>query len=300
MLDADRIARTSSLPLSALRSFEATARRGSMSGAAVELNVTPGAVSRQITALERLVGTALFERGARGVSLTEAGRQLFLDVEGGFEKLRAGLRQAGRQSTPVRLTALPSFATRWLLPRLVLFQKEYPEIDVRVHSSLDIMDLTGGHHDLAVRYGRGSWPGVSADLLMGGIAYPVCSPDFLTRVPRLATPADLLGVPLVHNSATERWEDWFAENGVAVGPIRRGIVVDDYALALEYALGGHGVALGRDALVRADIATGRLVRPVAGGLLSRFGYYLARSTAHSLTEDAEVFAAWLRREARNS
>jgi LysR family glycine cleavage system transcriptional activator len=298
MPDADRTARPAHLPLSALRSFEATARHGSMSAAAVELNVTPGAVSRQITALERMVGAALFERGARGVFLTEAGRRLFLDVAGGFEKLRAGLREAGRRSKPVRLTTLPSFATRWLLPRLVSFQADHPEIDIRVHSSLDLMDLAGGQHDLAVRYGRGTWPGVSAVLLMGGDAYPVCSPEFLTRVPRLTEPADLLRVPLVHNSATERWEDWFAENGVAAGPVRRGIVVDDYALALEYALGGHGVALGRDALVRADIAAGRLVRPVAGALLSRFGYYLARSPAHHLSEEAELFAGWLRQHAR--
>lgn len=136
--------RLQNLPLPALRAFEATARHGSMSGGAAELNVTHGAVSRQIASLERLVGCAVFERGARGVRWAAAGEQLFGAVHSGFDRMRAGLRDAGRPQAPVRLTTLPSFATRWLLPRLIGFQGEHPEIDVRVHTSVDLTDLSQG------------------------------------------------------------------------------------------------------------------------------------------------------------
>lgn len=283
------------LPLAALRAFEATARHGSMTGAAAELNVTHGAVSRQIAALERLIGGPVFERGARGVVLTDMGRQLFQEVGGGFERLRAGLRLAGTAAPEaVRLTTLPSFATRWLLPRLVVFQATHPEIEVRVHSSLDITDLAAGHYDLAVRYGRGGWPGVAAEPLLRGPVFPVCTPELLQRLGGLRDPSDLLRAPLIHNSATERWADWFQEFGVAAPEMPRGPVVDDYALTLEYALGGFGVALGREALVREELARGRLIRPLPHVLTSPFAYFLVWPAARRPHPAAELFAGWLR------
>lgn len=285
------------LPLAALRAFEATARQGSMTAAAAELNVTHGAVSRQIASLERLLGTAVFERGARGVNLTNAGRQLFRDVGGGFEKLRHGLSEVRTTARIVWLTTLPSLATRWLLPQLVAFQNEQPGIEVRIHSSLDIADLTGGHFELGIRYGRGNWPGVKAEILLRGETFPVCSRDLLARIGPFAGPADLLHAPLIHNAATERWADWFEANGVTAPELPRGPVVEDYALALEYAVGGFGIALGREVLVRDDIERGRLVRPVAGALASDFGYYLVRSIARPVSPDAELFASWLIRSA---
>lgn len=297
MPELERSARATDLPLTALRAFESTARHGSMTKAAAELNVTHGAVSRQIAALERVVGTLVFERGARGVRLTQTGQRLFLDVQSGFERLRTALHEAGRAAEPVRLTTLPSFATRWLLPRLAAFHLEYPTIDVRVHSSLDILDLATGHYDLGIRYGRGSWAGLSANLLASVTVYPVCSPEFLERSGPVSKPSDLLAAPLIHNSSTERWADWFAENGVAMRRPRGGIVVDDYALALEYALSGQGVALGRDILIQADLAAGRLIAPVPAGMRSRFAYYLVRSPTNPPSDNATLFAAWLERVA---
>lgn len=286
------------LPLSALRAFEAAARRGSMTAGASELNVTHGAISRQITSLEQLVGCALFERGARGIRLTAAGERLFHAVANGFEQIRTALHGAGMPQSAVRVTTLPSFATRWLLPRLMTFRALHPEIEIRIHSSLDIADLRVGHHDMAIRYGKGSWPGLSAERLLRGTAYPVCSPAFLSGRAPITAPADLLLVPLIHNSATERWVDWFEENGVDLDVAPRGVIVDDYALALEYALGGHGVALGRDALVRDDVARGRLIRPIAGRLSSRFSYYLVQLSTRPLSAHASVFAEWLKEAAR--
>ena len=292
--------RPAPLPLAALRAFEAAARHGSMSAAAAELNVTHGAISRQIAALERLAGFAVFSRGARGVGLTSRGSQLFHEVHGAFERLRSAFH-AGAEPvrTPVSLTTLPSFASRWLMPRLAGFNAEHPGIQVRVHTGLEIADLGGRPgHDLAIRYGRGTWKGVTAEPLLGGDAFPVCSPDFLAKVGAPDRAADLLHLPLVHDSGVEWWADWFRAHGVT-GPVPAGVVVDDYALALDFALDGHGLALGRSVLVRSDLARGRLVRPFGRTFMLRLGYYLARAAGHPLGEDALLFAGWLRAAARN-
>lgn len=283
-------------PLSMLRAFDAAARHASMSRAAIELNVTHGAVSRQIVALERLLGVQLFQRRSRGVQLTEAGTRLFHGVFAGFERIRVtlqDLRQECRQR-PVTITTLPTLASRWLMPRLARFQTEFPSIIVNVRTGTELDDLADPEIDFAIRYGAGNWPNTKSDIVLSANAYPVCSPAFLDKHGPWDSAAELLNVPLVHDVTRQWWIDWFLAAGVQISSLRGGIVVDEYGLAVQFALDGYGVALARDPLLDRDLASGALVRLFDVEVLPRFAYYIARDVARILKPDAEILIGWLR------
>ena len=279
-----------------LRAFEAAARHASMSRAAVELNVTHGAVSRQIVGLERLLEMRLFLRKSRGVQLTEAGTRLFHGVFAGFERIRVtvdDLRQDRRQKA-VTVTTLPTLASRWLMPRLVEFQAEHSDISVNIRTGTGLDDLADPTIDFAIRYGTGTWLNTASDLLLTANAYPVCSPSFLDKHGDIAAPIALLQAPLIHNVTRQWWIDWFLAAGVTAKALTGGIVVDEYGLAVQFALDGYGVALARDPLLDRDIASGALVRLFDVNVTPRFAYYLAHDIARPLRREAALLMGWLK------
>src|SRR5215469_12184011 len=168
-------------PLNALRCFEVAARHLSFTKAALELNVTHSAVSHQIKTLEEWLGMQLFRRVNRGLMLTEAGQAYLKPVREAFERLGEAtrrLRSKGR-SGPLTLTVMPSFAAKWLMPRLRRFRERHPEIDVRISAQSHLVDFAREDVDICIRYGRGSWPGVTAVLMMPESMFPLASPLLL-------------------------------------------------------------------------------------------------------------------------
>lgn len=282
-------------PLVMLRAFEAAARHGSMSRAAVELNVTHGAVSRQIVALERRFGRRLFHRKARGVQLTEEGLRLFHGISSGFERIRVAVEdlRTDHERRRVTVATLPTLANRWLIPRLARFQALYPDILIHVRTGTELDDLADPAIDFAIRYGAGTWSNTTAKRLLSANAYPVCSPSFVARHGPFEGPAELLRLPLIHDSTRQWWVDWFLAAGIRIGSLNGGIVVDEYGLAVQFALDGYGIALARDPLLNRDLATGALTRLFDISVTPRFAYYLVHDGARQLSAEAELLMGWL-------
>lgn len=262
------------LPLAALRTFDSVARHLSFTKAAAELAVTQSAVSHQIRSLESDMCVRLFKRLNPGIALTEAGAQLAPEVRAALERLGAAVaytKRCGRGGV-LRVGAGGAFATGWLVPRLGRFAAAHPEIEVRLSMAMRNPDLEEDELDLAVlsretgqESGRPPQPDGEAVLFEERI-YPVCSP---TLLPLLRTPADLVRVTLLHEECDEApsprsalsWEPWLERLGAADQPRRSGIRLSHFTLVLAAALDGVGVALGREQLIRAPLAEGRLVRP---------------------------------------
>lgn len=254
-------------PLQTLRAFEAAGRLLSMALAAAELNVTPGAVSRQIQTLEDDLGVALFRRMTRRIALTEEGVRLHQVVSRSLAELaREAERLRARDAAPrLTISTSVSFASKWFAPRLHRLMARLPDVDIRLEVSDVNIDLSDGRVDAALRYGIGTYPGTVADRILAETMSPVCSPDYRTCMGGLAAPADLLRCTLLNesrvlhdDSALPNWERWFAAAGVEKAR-SRGPTLSHGSLTIEAALRGEGVALGRSVLVAEDIAAGRLV-----------------------------------------
>lgn len=278
-------------PLSALRVFEVAARHPNFSAAAGELHVTPGAVSRQVTALESRLGVALFVREARCNRLTGAGVQLADRLRVAFGLLRDAVRGVAQEQQRVVVTALPSFAALWLLPRLPGFGERHPGIDIDLRPSREIVALERGGIDLAIRYGRGRWPGTEARRLLDEQLFPVCTPA-LARRHRPRSLDDLLAMPLIHDSDFP-WAQLFERHGVAAPKRLPGIAVDDSSIALQAAERGQGVLLARSVLVADALAAGRLKRLLRVSVASDYAYFLAWPRQRVLSPAAAAFRDWL-------
>lgn len=285
------------LPLGALRVFEAAARLGSFLKAADELAITPGAVSRQIKALEAELGVRLFDRFNRAVRLTERGAALAVGVRQGFGLVAQAVDQArsGRDA-PLVISATPSLAARWLVPRLYRFQERYPEIDVRVSASDIAMDLARDGVDIALRYGSGPYPNLHAERLAVARLFPVCTPAFAAQAP-LKVPADLARVALLHDmnavGVEPAWADWLATVGVEGVDLTKGARFSNTYLTIEAVLAGKGVALAHLALVMDDLASGRLIRPFEGELRSTAAYSLLCLPERADLPNVRRFRSWI-------
>jgi LysR family glycine cleavage system transcriptional activator len=283
-------------PLQSLRAFEAAAAHLSFQRAAVELSVTPSAISHQVRALEDTLGQPLFRRLARQLALTPAGQRLFDDLRMGFDALEAGVGRLRRPSASqtVTLTTGTAFAARWVLPRMAAFSKACPGIDLRLHAGETVVDLVRGDADIAVRSGSGSWPGLVSHELMHERYAPLCSPMLgLKRV------SDLPGHPLIHCDwqpqalAPALWPRWFREAGL-VPPRGRstraaGLSFSDETHAMLAALAGHGVALLSLTLAAEELRSGALVQPF-GPALDTGSYFLA--TAIGRENEPPIRAVW--------
>ena len=292
-------------PLNALRTFEAAARHLSFVEAADELCVSPAAVSHQIRMLEDHLGTALFHRSSRSLSLTEAGATLVPEVREAFARLNNATRELRRRefAGPLTVGVPPSFAGKWLIPRLPRFRERCPEIEVRVASASDLVDFGRNDVDVAIRYGKGKYPGLRSELLMATEHFPVCSPSLAAGDPPLRTPDDLRHFVLLHDEipaglpALPNWDTWLRAAGAKGVDTRSGPRFNNSFLTLEMAIAGNGVALALSALVSADLEDGRLVRPFALGLPSEFSFFVLYPPTSLEKPKIKMFRAWLHEEA---
>lgn len=291
--------------LNSLRAFEVVARHLSFAKAAEELGVTPAAVSQQIKTLEDYLGLELFKRANRAIFLTDAAKLMLPEVTEGFDLVASGLSRARAQRVPRHLivTITPSVAAKWLMPRLERFTTQHPDIDVRLDTTTRIVDFSREDVDVAVRYGGGSWPGLEVIPLMAEEVFPVCSPKLLEGGHTLRTADDLRYHTLIHDnsmpsdSAFPQWSAWLEAAGARGIDAMRGLHVNASMLAIQAAIDGQGVALGRSVLVRDDLATRRLVRPFDLAFPLRFGYYIVHPRKQHAVATVQAFKRWLCAEA---
>ena len=292
-------------PLSALRAFEAAARHTSFSKAAEELFVTPAAISHQIHALEQDLGVRLFHRLNRSIELSASGRVLLPGLVEAFAEIRASVRRlrAHNDTGSLTMTASPSFAAKWLVLRLHRLQERCAEIDVRISATDEVVDLTKGDFDIAIRYGSGHYPGLDVELLFTNEVFPACGPQLLAKGPPLRTPDDLRHHALIHDQAIERdplvptWPMWLKAAGVKDVPPTAGLSFNNMSLALDAAIAGHGVVLAYSTIAAADIAAGRLVRLFSLALPDQFAYYIVTALGALERPKVRAFRDWLREEA---
>jgi LysR family glycine cleavage system transcriptional activator len=287
-------------PLNALRAFEAAARLGSISRAADEIHVTHGAVSHQVKALEEFLGVSLFAKQGRGVAPTAAGKRLAERVGSALDQIAEVAAAIARHEDPGRLTisTLPSLATRWLLPRIGSFMEAHPEFDVNIHTSVSLVDFARDDVDIAIRFGRGAWPGVRVERLMAEEYLAVCSPK-LNRGALPKRPADLRKHRLLR-SDSELWAPWFQAAGLDWPEPTKVSVIDDSSALLVAAASGQGIALARRSLAASDLAAGTLVQ--------LFDITVAADSAHWLVwpphaesyPKLRAFRQWAKREAQRA
>jgi LysR family glycine cleavage system transcriptional activator len=293
-------------PLNALRAFEAAARHLNFSRAADELSVTPGAVSQQIQNLEDYVGVALFKRTPKGLLLTDPAQIALPALREAFDRLAdaASMLTAAVDGRRLTVSVAPSFAAKWLVPRLGLFEALHPQVDVWVSAGMELVDFNSGEVDLAIRYGTGRYPGLEVVRLMQETVVPVVSPELLEREP-MAEPSDLAGHVLLHDGSPDAddscpdWTMWLAARGVRGVDGSRGPRFNQSSLVIEAAVGGRGVALAKRALAQADLDAGRLVSPFQITTAVDFAYYAVYPKAKGRLPQVKAFVSWLMAEAEH-
>ncbi len=296
--------------LQALKAFDASARHLNFTKAAQELNVTPAAVSHQIKELEDAVGASLFQRTSRHMQLTRQGQILRPAVADALDGLTRALQRIRQLESPkqVRVTASPSIAAKWLVPRLDRFLESASGADVRVDVSSEPLDFERDDVDVAIRFGDGIYPGLQVEKLFHESVFPVCSPQLLKEGKPLKEPRDLLQFTLIHldweaqDAIWPNWRMWMKAAGVKDFIDTSGLHFSQTSLAVQAAIDGHGVALGESTLVADDLAAGRLVKPFALSLKSpaQFAYHLITRRDTSDRPMTKAFREWIIAEAAAS
>jgi len=279
-------------PLNGLRAFEAAARLGSFQAAGAELSVTQAAVSRIVRLLEGRLGFPLFERHANRLTLTWQGKSLLPGLSAALDAIAILVAQVASQSTVPLLTVGvgPSFAMRWLIPRLSHFQARHPDVEVRIATGGSINPIRDDW-TCGILLGDGHWPGYEAHALFSADLFPVCSPAIARE---LRTPRDLRSQTLLRVAhASEDWTLWLRAAGLKLRPERRSPRFDTYALALQAAVDGLGVAMGLRPYVADDIAAGRLVAPFALAVPKGQAWYLIFAPARRDDPSFVAFRQWL-------
>jgi len=286
-------------PLNGLKAFEAAARHESFTRAAEELNVTQGAVSHQVKALEENLGLKLFNREPQRLVLTEAGRGYFAVVRDALDRIAAGTDQLlQRQSSGVLTVSMsPNFAAKWLVHRLGRFAEDYPEIDLRVSATLHHVDFAREEVDVAIRHGDGTAPGLDITRLSTEELIPVCSPALLEGPHPIRTPADLAHHTLLHLEHRRDWAKWFDAAGLRDADLSRGPIFNQASMAVDAAVDGQGVALARTGLATHDLINRRLVRPFDLALPVTYAYWIVCPKATAKLPKITVFRDWLVAEA---
>ena len=291
--------------LSALRAFAVVADCLSFKRAAEQLGTSPSAVSHQIRTLEEYLGEKLFVRRARSIELTAAGRTLHPPLREGFDLIGTALREtrALTEETRLRISAGPSIAAKWLLPRLHRFHDLYPAINVEVGTTNEVVDLLAGHSDLALRHGRGDYPDHKITYLLGEAYVPLCAPGY---VPAGAPVQHLTELRLLHDDAatypgqSSGWADWFSKVGLDPGLAEKGQHFAQTDHALQAAMSGAGILLGRRTIASDDIASGRLVVPWDMVLPSPFSYFLVCAERRCRERPIKAFTEWIVGEAKSA
>lgn len=282
-------------PLASLRLFEAAGRHESFKLAAEELHLTPSAVSHGILSLERWLAVTLFERQGNGVTLTRAGRDYLAFVSEALAMIAVGTRRLpGVQGARrVAISLPPTFALRWLLPRLPDLRARHPDISLSLDTAHRQVGFPVDEVDLAVRMARAPWPDLASTLLFTETLVPVCSSGFLERHARNGA-LDLGGLPLLQViSATEDWAAWLEAAGLAEIDLTGGLSFDTMQMACEAAAAGLGVAIGRRPLIEDDLASGRLVEAAAPAMAATTGYWLVEARESDARPAVRTVRDWL-------
>ncbi|KAF3997124.1 transcriptional regulator GcvA [Glaciimonas immobilis] len=286
-------------PLSALRAFEAAARHDSFSRAAEEIHLTPGAISHQVRALEEELGLAMFTRHGKRITITDQGRRFaatirsaLTDIANAAEALKADARQKR-----LTISALPSFAARWLAPRLWKFIDLHPDTEVVLQSSSQLQDLRREQVDVGIRFGVGHYPGMMVEKLMDDYYYPVVSPHYRQgHLPE--SPQALAQCTLLRMDTDESWQPWFDAAGISIPEPKRGLQIEDASLLLRSASDGLGIALTRHAIALQEIASGELIRLFDIVIRCPNAYYFACPPEAMNKPQVQAFRCWLMEEIR--
>lgn len=281
-------------PITLLQAFEAAARLDSFTAAAEELELTQSAVSRQIGKLEDILGSQLFYRERQKVRLTIAGESYAREVREALRRISTatlGFR-ANPNGGTLNLAVLPTFASRWLVPRIANFREQHPEIAVNLQTVMTAFDFSAHTHDAAIHYGADQWPNAELARLFGEVVIPVCSPQFLSRH-AIATVEDLKHVPLLHlASRPGAWEQWFAAMDAPTSYLN-GMLLDQFSHTTEAAKTGLGVALLPAFLIEPELASGALVAALDLTTQSEGAYYLAWPGTRAAHRPLMIFREWL-------
>jgi LysR family glycine cleavage system transcriptional activator len=281
-------------PLNGVKSFEAAARSESFTRAAEELNVTQGAVSHQVKALEDTLGLKLFHRERQRLILTEAGRDYLIVVRDALDQIAVGTERLLRrqESGTLTVSTSPDFAAKWLVNRLSRFAEKHSDVDLRIAATTHYVDFARDDVDIAIRHGGGNWPGLDVQRLYAERLFPVCSPKLVAGRNRITRAADLLKFPLLRLEDARNWTRLFEAAGVKarVGP---GPVLNRASMLLDAAIDGQGIALARTALAAWDLINGRLVRPVDVSLRVANTYWIVCPKAVSSIPKIVTFRNWV-------
>lgn len=282
-------------PLTSLRAFEAAGRKLSFTEAAQELTVTQAAISHQIKALEEHLDVALFVRLPRRLELTKAGKILLPVVSDAFNRIANSVAklEPNVASSALTVRLAPTFAAKWLSPRLDDFRRQHPEIDLSLTLGNDPVDFRRQPIDIAITYGKGAWRGVVAERLLSIDFFPVCAPGFIRDDHPLNSPADLAHYTLLHDTGHDSWGNWLELAGASEIPANKGTVVDDTNVLIQAAIDGLGIALGSTLFVADHLAAGRLVRPFDTTMQSDYAYYVVCPKQHLKRAEIAEFRNWL-------
>jgi LysR family glycine cleavage system transcriptional activator len=293
-------------PFHALRAFEAAGRHLSFARAADELGVSPAAVSQHIQQMEEFAGQPLFRRLGRRVELTDAGHAALAHVAAAMASLGEAARvmRLPLRGQRVSVSVAPSFAIKWLVPRLERFKELHPDIEVWVSADMGLVDFAVADVDLAIRYGAGGYADAQAQMLLSESVVPICSPSLIEGPEGLKRIEDIPRFALLHDDSPDRdpscptWPMWMMARGLDAENARKGLRLNQSSMVIEAAMAGKGIGLAKRQLAAADIASGRLVTPFdAEDTPINFAYWMVWRRGRTLSPGLKAFIDWLRDEA---
>ena len=295
---------TSIPPLNSLRAFESAGRLLSFSKAADELNVTTGAISQQIRGLEEFLAIKLFKRRNRSIVLTDPGQVFLPLLSEGFASISVAVDTVRKSECdePLTITAPPSFVAKWLIPRLAKFQNLYPEIEVRIDASSQLVDFVRDDIDVGIRFGDGKYPELESIYLFSFDLIPVCSPKLLTEGRGLRDLSDIRHHTLLHDDdrnidpSWPDWAMWLASAGVDDVDANRGMRFNQGEMLIGAALEGQGIALVGSVMAAGEIESGRLVQPFETRLPVRLSFHLVTSAQKAHNPKVGEFRQWILQE----
>ncbi len=281
--------------LGSLRAVEAVGRLGGLKSAAVELGVTPGAISQQIRKAEEQLGQILFERRPKGLKLTSMGESILAPLNRGFSELSSAIHHATqKQNNTLTLSVAPVFAGKWLVWRLPDFSIKHPDIRLRIESSNSLANPGQGDIDACIRVGVGPWPDVKATKLVDHLTFPVCSAAWAEK---LKTPADLANVPVIRDkNAMFDWNTWLEPNDLEENLLGDGPLFSDGSLCFDAAIAGQGVFLAWETLACDALKAGQIVSPFPDRHATGFAYWLITPIHDKPTKPVQDLECWLREE----
>ncbi len=283
-------------PLNPLHTFSIAAGLGSFTAAAESLGVSQAAVSRQVAVLENALGVHLFERRGRRVRLTDAGRRYHRDVGAAFDTIEQATRQLATGNDPrtIRVQVYPTFAARWLLPRLAGFGVAHPDCNVRLQTSVGRVDFSRDDVDIAIQFGDGHWHGMESEKIFPDAIEPVCSPRLVAHLGGMKTSTDLARAPILQTRYRKRdWSDWLQSVGWEKPGDKRDQLFESSLLAYQAAIEGIGIAMGQVHLLDDAFSAGSLVRPFERPLIRDLGYYVLWPKNRRVGHGTRRFIDWL-------